>query len=220
MPQLSNPRALSADKTLTAIGLAHRCIDAWLADGARSAAAQRARGLEALRKHTMMRVQAVLAHELPAAANRRWLCETVRAWAPLEVLFPSGRSRTTCGVTGELARHLALIVKREYGHVAGGLRSSSRASELLRGDAQRLALELEIGGALGPVLDSDAVVEDWLSPYIDMSLAMAEYLHRHAIGLGQVLSDSAVMRYTTGISRTHQSFNAACRRAPEPAATL
>ena len=218
MPLSSNPRALPAEKTLTAIGLAHRSFDAWIADSARSAAAQRARGLELLRQNTMVRVQAVLAHELPAAANRRWLCETVRAWAPLEVLFPSGRSSATCGVTGELARHLALIVQREYGHVAAGLRSSTRVSELLRGDAQRLALELEIGGALRPLLECDAVVEDWLQPYIDMSLAMAEYLHRHAIGLCQVLSDAAVMRYTTGISRTQQSLNAACRQARQTVA--
>jgi hypothetical protein len=216
MSQLPMPHALADDTLLAALGLSHRRIDAWLSDTPRSGVAQRRMAQECLRKSTMYRVEAVLRHDRPGAANRRWLCDTVRAWAPLEVLFPSHASSGTSGVTGELARHLALIVEREYRHVAAGRRSVSRASDTLYGDVQRLALELEIGGALHELLEEEAA-DGWLRPYMEMSLAMAEYLHRQVIGLSQVLSDSLVMRYATGISRTQQTLRAACLR---PAETL
>lgn len=217
MPPSSPACGLEGETRLAATGLAHRSIDIWLADSARSGLAQRS-AKDCLRKRTMQRVDAVLEHDLPSAANQRWLCDTVRAWAPLEVLFPSKIWSGTRGVTGELAGHLVLIVKREYGHVASGLRPFPRARELLQAEAQHLALQLEIGASLRPLLESEASHEDWLNPYIDMSLAMAEYLHRNVIGLSQVLPDSMVMRYATGISRTQQSLRAACRRTPQPAA--
>jgi hypothetical protein len=217
MSQLPTPRARADDTSLVALGLAHGRIDAWLSDPMRSGAAQRRVGQECLRKATMFRVETVLGSDQPGAANRRWLCETVRAWAPLEVLFPSNASSGTSGVTGELPRHLPLIVQREYRHVGAGRRSTSRVSDALYGDVQRLALELEIGTALRELLEEKAA-DDWLRPHMDMSLAMAEYLHRQVIGLSQVLSDSLVMTYATGISRTHRTLRPACLRPVETVA--
>jgi len=221
MQQPQGEHALPPDTLLTAIGLAHRCVDSWLADATRSGAAQRgATDRDGLRQCTIGRVQSVLQHEMPAAANRRWLCDTVRAWAPLEVLFPSRSSREKSGVTGELSGYLNLIVEREYGHISAGLRSAAKAKDVLQADAQRLALELEIGAGLRQILEDAPASEatDWLREYVDMSLAMAEYLHRHVIGLSQVLSDGLVMRYATGIARTQQQLRAACRRTAEAVA--
>jgi hypothetical protein len=207
-------RAWAAETRLAATGLARRSIDIWFSDPGRSGAAVQDSGKQNLRRSVLGRVHAVLEQERPEAANRRWLCDTVRAWAPLEVLFPSPTSLDTGAVSGELGSHLDLIIEREYGHVSAGLHSFARAEALLRADAQRLALELEIGASLRPLLGDEPAGEDWLGAYIEMSLAMAEYLHRQVIGLAQRLEEPLAMRYATLISRTQRELRAACRRVP------
>lgn len=205
--------ALSGDHALMAVGLAHRSIEAFIAERERAAGSWSGHpSFPELRLATLAKVETVLGHANPAAANRRWLCEAVRAWAPLEVLFPSASRPDLRGVTGELERHLGLIVEREYGHVLAGTRSPARAGDILRGDAMRLSLEITVGAALRAVLEPavDAADGDWLESYKCKSLAMAEYLHRHVIGLAQVLSDSAVMSYTADLSRTQRDARNAC----------
>jgi len=214
MPTAPLARAWAAETRLAATGLARRSIDIWFSDPGRSGAAVQDSGKQHLRRSVLGRVHAVLEQERPEAANRRWLCDTVRAWAPLEVLFPSPTSLDTAAVSGELGAHLGLIIEQGYGHLIAGLRSVARAEALLRADAQRLALELEIGASLRPVLGDDPAVEDWLRPYIEMSLAMAEYLHRQVIGLAQRLEEPLAMRYATLISRRQRELRAACWRVP------
>jgi hypothetical protein len=46
-----------------------------------------------------------------------------------------------------------------------------------------------------------------------MSLAMAEFLHRHSIGLSPVLADPVVMTYTAQISKLRRDLEDECRRA-------
>jgi hypothetical protein len=214
MPATPVARAWAAETRLAATGLAKRSLEIWFGDPGRSGAALAESGRQNLRRSVLGRVYAVLEQERPEAANRRWLCDTVRAWAPLEVLFPSPTSLDTGAVSGELGDHLALIVEREYGHLAAGLGSVARAEALLRADAQRLALELEIGASLRPLLGDDPGGEDWLGAYIEMSLAMAEYLHRQVSGLAQRLEEPLAMRYATLISRTQRELRAACWRVP------
>ena len=75
--------------------VAHRESQAWLDAPKRSSVAQRVHGERAAIARVLnIRLDGVLAHDRPASANRRWLCETIRAWAPLEVIFP------TCDYTG------------------------------------------------------------------------------------------------------------------------
>jgi hypothetical protein len=99
-------------------------FDAWIASAPRPEAARRSIAPDAaLRSTTLARVEAVLAHPHCGAANRRWICELARAWAPLEVLFPTRDYRGMKGVSGELPLHVALLVEREYGHILGVARS-------------------------------------------------------------------------------------------------
>lgn len=192
-------------------------FDAWIASASQPEAARRSIAPDAaLRSTTLARVEAVLSHPRCGAANRRWICELTRAWAPLEVLFPTHDYRGMRGVSGELPLHVALLVEREYGHILGVARSLPAAYDLLRQDRDRLALQLAIATALLPHLSdagADAKAEDvtWLAELKQMSLAMAEYLHRHAIGLSQILPDAMVMTYTAAIARTQRVQRSACQ---------
>lgn len=188
-------------------------FDAWIASAAQPEAARRSIAPDAaLRSTTLARVEAVLAHPHCGAANRRWICELTRGWAPLEVLFPTRDYRGMKGVSGELPLHVALLVEREYGHILGVARNLPAAYDLLRQDRDRLSLQLSIAAALLPLL-ADASSEDvtWLAELKQMSLAMSEYLHRHAIGLAQILPDALVMTYTAAIARTQRVQRTACQ---------
>ena len=194
------------------LSIAQRQAEEWLADANRSGIArQQAISPKHFVDETLARVKSVLAHENCAKANRQWLCDAVRAWAPLEVIFPSRPHQDKCGVSGQLHNHAALILEREYGHILATVRSVPAAIELLRSDAQRLDLEISVGRSLLSVIE-EAPDEQlrWLESFSDMSLAMSEYLHRHAIGLAQVLSDAAVMSYTTIIARTQRELRQQC----------
>lgn len=188
-------------------------FDAWIAAAPAPARARRILAPDAaLRGATLARVEAVLSHSRPASANRRWICELLRAWAPLELLFPTRDHRAVRGISGEMPLHVVLLVEREYGHVLGTVRSLSDAYELLREDRDRLSLQLAIAQALLPLLqDSAAEDQRWLDELRGMSLAMAEYLHRNAIGLAQILPDDAVMIYAAKIARTQRLQRDACQ---------
>jgi hypothetical protein len=190
-------------------------FDAWIAAAPAPARARRMLAPDAtLRGATLARVEAVLGHPRPDSANRRWVCELLRAWAPLEVLFPTRDHRSVRGVSGEMPLHVALLVEREYGHVLGAVRSLSDAYELLREDRDRLSLQLAIAEALLPLLQTcDGDGQRWLAELRGMSLAMAEYLHRNTIGLAQVLPDDAVMTYAATIARAQRTQRDACQAA-------
>jgi hypothetical protein len=188
-------------------------FDAWIAAAPAPARARRILAPDAtLRGATLARVEAVLNHPRPASANRRWICELLRAWAPLEVLFPTRDHRAVRGVSGEMPLHVALLVEREYGHVLGAVRSLSDAYELLREGRDRLSLQLAIAQALLPLLQETGADDlRWLEELRQMSLAMAEYLHRNAIGLAQTLPDDAVMIYAATIARAQRLQRDACQ---------
>lgn len=233
---LLDPRNVAAREFTAWIETPRRCSVALRVHGDR-ASAQRVLGI---------RLDGVLSHDRPVSANRRWLCETIRAWAPLEVIFPTRDYTGLAGVSGELPRHAALLVERAYGHVLAATRSIPAACDLLRADAQLLELQIAVATVLQPVLQGQAaraavdaagaithpVVAasapvtaaaavshprfaslDWPVELRDMSLGMAEFLHRHAIGLSPVLSDPVVMTYTSQIARLQRSLDDDCRKA-------
>lgn len=233
--------------------VAQREFQAWLDAPKRSSVAQRVHGDKAaLARVLNIRLDGVLAHDRPASANRRWLCETIRAWAPLEVIFPTCDYTGVAGVSGELPRHRALLVERAYGHVLAATRSIGAACDLLRADAQLLELQVSVATALQPLLQAAAARAataaaaadqarthpnletgaiaalaappapaspnprfanlEWPEELRRMSLGMAEFLHRHAIGLSPVLPDPVVMTYTSQIARLQRSLDDECRR--------
>jgi len=198
--------------------LAVREFAAWFDDPSRSAIARRTHGERAsLERLLSLRLEGVLAHDRPASANRRWLCESIRAWAPLEVIFPTRDYTRLAGVSGELPRHCALLVERAYGHVLAATRNVNAACDLLRSDAQLFELQITVANALQPVLQAATpggnVSVEWPRELREMSLAMAEFLHRHSIGLSPVLADPVVMTYTAQIAKLRRNFDDECRRA-------
>jgi hypothetical protein len=226
--------------------LAAREFAAWHEDARRSSIARRTHGdRAALERLLSLRLEGVLAHDRPASANRRWLCESIRAWAPLEVIFPTRDYSGLAGVSGELPRHSALLVERAYGHVLAATRNVDAACDLLRADAQLLELQIAVASLLQPVLQAAAARAavaagttaeavacdrapeantpagvatiapgaDWPRALREMSLAMAEFLHRHSIGLSPVLADPVVMTYTAQISKLRRNLEDECRRA-------
>ncbi len=212
-------RALPLEQIpLAMLGFANRRIDDWLADTDASAFACRVVGRDAeIRDGVMRKVDCVLRQIDPVRANRRWLCSTVRAWATLRVLFPRQSEISVHGVSGELPRYFGLVIEREYAHVLAGVGSIDRAHEILLGDAQCLELQITIGDALRQLLgDGPSAAGDWLPDFCNLSLGMAEYLHRHALGLGQLLTDAEVMAYTGQLARTQRE----CRAVAQPRAAL
>jgi hypothetical protein len=193
--------------------LAAREFAAWLETPRRSSVALRVQGdRSAVQRVLNIRLDGVLSHDRPASANRRWLCETIRAWAPLEVIFPTRDHSGVAGVSGELPRHAALLVERAYGHVLAATRSIPEACDLLRADAQLLELQIAAATALQPLLAAPTGRLDWPEQLRDMSLGMAEFLHRHAIGLAPVLSDAAAMTFISYIARLQRSLDDECRK--------
>jgi len=220
-PDATPPRDVAA-RDASARELAAREFAAWMDDPRRSSIARRTQGERATPERVLLlRLAGVLAHDRPASANRRWLCESIRAWAPLEVIFPTRDYRGLAGVSGELPRHYALLVERAYGHVLAATRSVTAACDLLRADAQLLELQIAVATALQPLLQAAAPAAtaptvtplEWPRELREMSLAMAEFLHRHSIGLSPVLADPVVMTYTAQISKLRRSLEDECRRA-------
>lgn len=149
----------------------------------------------------------VLAHADPCSAARRWLCDAVRGWAPLEVLFPAGSHADVRGVSGEMPLHELALIEREYGHVVATTRNLGAARRVLIADRDWLAAQIGEAEHLARAHGGDV---SWLPRLRDISLAMAEYLHRHAIGLNQILPDDLVMTYTADIARTQRLAREQC----------
>lgn len=201
----SSETPVADDLPAQARGIARNEYAAWLTNHSRSAWARHlGASLAGLWTGLSQKVTWVATHEAPALANRRWLVECVTAWAPLEVVFPGRLYARDSGVTGELSAHVAEIIEREYGHVVAGARGVARASELLHADAQRLELSIATSTALHALLETESA-GDWRTRYVEVSLALAEYMHRQALGLSQVLSDTRVMSYTTEAGRVRRS---------------
>jgi hypothetical protein len=201
--------------TVVARDIARSELDAWIGAAATPEQARRRLAPDSeLRTSTLSRVDAVLAHDRPRSANRRWLCEILRNWAPLEILFPTRDYRGLNGVSGELPLHASLLVEREYGHVLAISRGLPVAFDLLRADRDSLALQLAVAAALHKVFRAETITEaedlEWLENLKAISLAMAEYLHRQSIGLAPVLSDGLVMHYTAQIARTQRLLREEC----------
>ncbi len=196
-----------------AYGLAEQAFDDWLADHGRCGWARTFEPATVkLRNKALGRVAAVLGHPAPCAAARRWVCDTIQAWAPLEVLFPT-RDYGDDGVSGELGAHLGDIIEREYAFLLSAAPNRELATEWLQADAQQLGLDLALAGAL---LDSvhDGADDSWVAGHMGMSLALAEYLHRQALGLRQLLADAVAMSYTTSVALRRRQLHAACRSTP------
>ncbi|MEZ5460168.1 MAG: hypothetical protein R3E75_12110 [Steroidobacteraceae bacterium] len=213
-PSSADPSSTAAPAPAEPRLLAAREFAGWLAAPLRSSVALRVHGdRSAVQRVLNIRLDGVLSHDRPASANRRWLCEIIRAWAPLEVIFPTRDYSNVPGVSGELPRHAALLVERAYGHVLAATRSIPSACDLLRADAQLLDLQIAVATALQPQLTPTSSRNDWPEELLRMSLGMAEFLHRHAIGLAPMLSDETVMTYTSYIARLQRSFDDECRKA-------
>ena len=200
----------------TAVAAAEREFDRWLRCEERSAVALRVLAPVAIpRERLLARVRNILAHERPVAASCQWVSESIGAWAPLELLFPVCDHAGAPGVSGEIPLHAAALIDREYGHVLADAQSFEAACEHLHADAQYLDLEINAARALCGVLDATGSADVfWVEELRGMQLAMAEYLHRHAIGLTQVLTDSVAMSYTARIGRMQRSLRE--RYSPTP----
>jgi len=196
-----------------AYGQAEQAFDDWLADHARSGWARAFEpATSTLRNRALGRVAAVLGTPAPSAAARRWVADTIQAWAPLEVLFPTHDYPDEPGVSGELAAHMAAIVEREYGYMLAAARCAL-VTEWLHADAQKLGLDLVLAEAMLTALP-DGTDDGWVPQHIRMSLALAEYLHRQAIGMRQLLADAVAMSYTTSVALRRRQLHAACRSTP------
>lgn len=197
----------------SAYGQAEQAFDDWLADHARSGWARTFEpATTLLRNKALGRVAAIMGTPAPSAAARRWVADTIQAWAPLEVLFPTRDYPGEPGVSGELAAQIAVIVEREYGFMLEAAKGQ-RAAEWLQADAQKLGLDLALAEAMLAALP-DGTDDAWVQQHICMSLALAEYLHREAIGMRQLLADAVAMSYTTSVALRRRQLHAACRSTP------
>jgi hypothetical protein len=197
----------------SAYGQAEQAFDEWLADHARCGWARTFEpATTQLRNKALGRVAAIMGTPAPSAAARRWVADTIQAWAPLEVLFPTRDYPDEPGVSGELAAHIAVIVEREYGFMLAAAKGQ-RAAEWLQADAQKLGLDLALAEAMLTALP-DGTDDAWVQQHICMSLALAEYLHREAIGMRQLLADAVAMSYTTSVALRRRQLHAACRSTP------
>jgi hypothetical protein len=206
----------ASDPSLRALAAAEREFDRWLRSDERSAVALRLLGSAAqLREALLARVRATVSHERPGAACCQWISENISAWAPLELLFPVHDHAGSPGISGEMPLHSARVVELAYGHMLADALDFDKACERLQADAQRLELEICAGRAICALLDESAVGDSfWVEELRGMQLAMAEYLHRHAIGLTQVMSDAMVTSYTARIGNMQRNLRE--RYAPAP----
>jgi hypothetical protein len=199
----------------TAYGLAEQTFEDWLSDHSRCGWARaHENGTAKLRNKSLGRVAAILGHPSPCAATRRWVGDIIQAWAPLEILFPTQNYPAENGVSGELADHVPEIVEREYGFLLSAQTNAAGAADLLHADAQRLGLDLALGTALLGGLRDESQDNRWITAYTTMSLALAEYLHRQALGMHQLLTEAMAMSYTATVALQRRQLHAACRMTP------
>jgi hypothetical protein len=191
--------------TTLAIEVAERALESWLAEPARSAAVLRhaAGSSEPVTAHVLARVREVLAHELPWAANRRWACEAIRAWAPLAALLDPQPD----GIDG----HRDMLVEFEYGHLLAETGSVDDTCEMLRIDLERLALEIDIATDLADVLEPGVQnASGWVRDYRAMSLTLADYLHRCTVDIPSPLPDALAHHYASEVARIQREVRAQC----------
>ena len=197
-----------------AYGLAEQAFEDWLADHGRCGWARTFEPATVkLRNRALGRVAAVLGHPSPCAAARRWVCDTIHAWAPLEVLFPTRDYVEEPGVSGELGSHMTDIMEHEYAFMLAAAANPQLAAEWLQADAQQLGLDLALADSLLVSLH-DGADDGWVQGHTCMSLALAEYLHRQALGLHQLIGDAIAMSYTTSVALRRRQLHAACRSTP------
>lgn len=154
------------------------------------------------------RAVVVLSNPNAVEMTRRWLTESARAWATLDVLFADAKAKDEragrCawrGVTGQLQSEIKRVLEIEYAHMMSGT-SAKQAAERLRRDCDELSIDVAAADALRRALGDADMDEkkDWFSTYLQQCFALAEYMHRNVLGLNQILSDHEAMRYATAMS--------------------
>ena len=191
--------------TTLAIDIAERALESWLAEPARSAAVLRhtAGSSEPVHEHVLVRVREVLSHELPWAANRRWACEAIRAWAPLAALLdpqPDG-----------IEYHREMLVEFEYGHLLAETGSVDDTCGMLRIDLERLALEIDVATDLADALEPGVEnASGWVRDYRAMSLTLADYLHRCTVDIPSSLPDAMAHHYANEVARIQREVRDQC----------
>ncbi len=202
------PENSARGERLRSIALGH--YERWAASLLRSGAVCCARGgTDGVRRSIDRRLETLAHDPQPGIAARRWLVESISAWAPLAVVFsPQPLVVRMPGVSGVLSVHAQEILEKEYAHVLASSRSAGIAIELLAAEVQQFDLQIEVAEAISWFLcnpDSGDTLE-WIVPFKEMSLAMAEFMHRQILGIGQVLPDSLAMNYSAQISRAHREY--------------
>jgi len=193
-----------------ALRVAERQFDRWLRSEERSAVALRVSGSAAqLRERLMLRVKSTLQQENPDAAACQWISDSVAAWAPLELMFPVCDHAGSPGVSGDISLHAAALLQLSYGHVIAGCGDVATACAQLQADLQRLDLEICAARALCGALDESSATDTfWVEDLRAMQLAMAEYLHRNALELPQLLSEALLSSYTDRIATLQRNLRA------------
>jgi hypothetical protein len=206
---------MTSGPTSLAIEIAERALESWRAEPARSAVVLRhsAGAAAEVRDRVLARVRDVLSQDLPWAANRRWACEAIRAWAPLAALLDPQ--------PGGLENHLEMLLEYEFGHLLAETGSVERSCGLLRIDLERLALEIDIATDLADALEPGVPsASAWLRDYRAMSLALADYLHCCTVDIPSSLPDAIAHHYASQVARTQRELRDQCvkaRAAPTPA---
>ncbi|MCS6947238.1 MAG: hypothetical protein NZM12_06455 [Steroidobacteraceae bacterium] len=158
------------------------------------------------REALLARVRGIVEHEHPAAANRRWLCELLRSWAPLEMLLSDRHA--------DLARYRDLLLEHEYPHLLADLGTAAAVWERLRADHERLTFELRVASRLQRLLEPRAdAASQWVTEHRKMSLALAEYLLRSVVDLPQRIPDALAHYYANRIAAVQNEIREQCRSA-------
>lgn len=192
------PTALSLD-------IAERALETWQAEPARSTTAieRTPGGVQAIRDLMLVRVREVLGHDLPWAANRRWACEAIRAWASLAALLDDASK--------DLEPHLDMLVEFEYGHLLAEFGSTQVVLSMLRADAERLSLEIDIATDLADALEPGVPnASGWVRDYRAMSLSLADYLHRCTVDVPTNMPDALAHHYANEVARIQGEVREHC----------
>ncbi len=210
------PEDSARGERLRSIALGH--YEKWAASLLRSGAVCCARGgTDGVRRGIDRRLETLVQESEPGVAARRWLVESIGAWAPLAVVFsPQPLIVRMPGVSGVLSVHAQEILEKEYAHILATSRSAGTAIELLAAEVQQFDLQIEVAEAISWFLcnpDSGDTLE-WIVPFKEMSLAMAEFMHRQVLGISQVLPDSLAMNYSAQISRAQREHSGPVGPAP------
>jgi hypothetical protein len=198
---------MKSGPTALAMDIAERGFESWLAEPERNAAVLQhtVGGVAEIRDRMLARVRGVMAQELPWAANRRWACEAIRAWAPLAAMLDP----QSIGIE----EHREMLLEYEFGHVLAETGSVERSCKLLRLDLERLALEIDIATDLADALEPGTRnASGWVRDYRATSLALAEYLHCCTVDIPSSLPDAIAHHYANEIARTQRELRDQCAK--------